>query len=483
MMGIQVRLRSLASSRPFIAIRGILYALIAGVLGWQLGQALMSPSSTLVASPILMGVCILVTLKYPLTGLLLTLILHPFDDFFYLMIDLGAGIPDITLARVTVAIAFALIMVRGATGRRPFSRLTGVDVSMGLATIGLGIAAVRGTSITTDLQWLLDMYLIPYIIYYVTKNLTTDRSRLQRILLALAFIGAYCGVYGIYTVTTGNVLFRGSGHLGSLWYDGLHAMRGLLGSPYTFGLVFSLAIPVDFYLLIKAQSQRKRLLYALTLAVTLGGLFFTYKRTAWIAAMVSLLVIQFFFPRFRRLFLVLLVLAVGVMMLYWDQISESPVVTDRIGRKVDSLNGRLEYWNAVLEEWKRNPILGYGFGGFYARSSYRAIESNYLWILVDGGLVGFVSFILVLVLLLKTSIRLYRTRAPAIFVEPDLVAVFLGVLVAYVISLSTVVMNHEFPHTLFFLLAGAVVGSQEVILGQQPNRQPKVVKVEKTQVC
>ena len=102
---------------------------------------------------------------------------------------------------------------------------------------------------------------------------------------------------------------------------------------------------------------------------------------------------------------------------------------------------------------------------------------------MDAGLVGFVPFILVLVLLLKTGIRLYRARAPALFVEPDLAAVFLGSLAAYLISLFTVVMNHEFPHTLLFLLAGAVVGSQEAILGQQPNRQPKAVKLEEAQVC
>ena len=474
----QVRSGLLASSRLSIAIRGILYALVAGMFGWQLGRALASPSSDLVASAILVGVSILVTLKYPLQGLLLAIILQPFVNFFYLSLDLGAGIPDISLWRAVIAITFALLLARGATGRRPFLRLTWVDVSMGLAAIGLGIAAVRGTSITTNLQWLLDMYVIPYIIYYVTKNLTTDRSRLQRVLCVLAFIGAYCGLYGIYTVTTGNVLFfedaiflREGGLGKGGWYtDSLRAMRGLLGSSHVFGLVFSLAIPVDFYLLIKARSSGKKLLYALMLAVTLGGLFFTYKRTAWIATMGSLLVIQFFFPRFRRLFLVLLVLATGLTVLYWDQIGESAVVTERVSDKVDSLNGRLVLWEAALKDWGEEPILGRGLGQFLARSSYQAIESNYLWILVDAGLVGFVPFILIFVFLLKTSIRLYRARAPAIFVEPDLVAVFLGSFTAYLICLSTVVMNHEFPHALFFLLAGAVVGSQEAILDQQPDR-------------
>jgi hypothetical protein len=462
-------------SSLFTLARGVLYALVAGALGWQLGRTLTLPASDFIASLILIGVCVLVTLKYPLEGLLLALILHPFVNFFYLNIDLGEGIPDITLGRATISITFALILARGATGRRTFLRLTWVDVFMALTTIGLGIGAVRATSVTTELQWLFDMYMTPYMIYYVTKNLTTDRSMLKHALWTLAFIGAYCGVYGIYTVTTGNVLFIGEDELmsGLIWYsEHLRIMRGLLDSPHVFGLVFSLAIPVDFYLLIKAQSLGKKLLYALILAVTVGGLFFTYKRTAWIATMGSFLVIQFFFPRFRRLFLALLVLAAGLMVLYSDQINQSAVATERVGEGADTLNGRLDIWDAVLTEWREEPTFGYGFGQFEAWSSFTAIESNYLWILVGAGLVGFVPFILVFVLLLTISVRLYRARAPAIFVEPDLLAVFWGSLTAYLISLFTVVMNHELPHALFFLLAGAVVGSQKAILDQQPNQSP-----------
>lgn len=460
-------LESWMDSRPFTVVREALYALVAGMLGWQLGRVLAAPSGDLIASFILMGLCIFITLKRPLYGLLLALILHPFINFIYLNLDLGSGIPDITLTRATIAIAFTLILARGATGRRALLRLTWVDVFMGLAAIGLGAGAVRGRSITRDFQSLFDMYLTPYMVYYVTKNLTADRSVLKPVLWTLAFIGAYCGAYGIYTVTTGNVLFVGAGGLrGAVWYtDSLRAMRGLLDTPHAFGLVFSLAIPVDFYLLVKARSSGKKLLYALMLAVTVGGLFFTYKRTAWIATMASFLVIQFFFPRFRRLFLVLLVLVAGVMALYSEQVSESAVVTERVGEKADTLNGRLDLWDAALRGWREKPTFGYGFSQFESRHG-NVVESHYFWILVNTGLVGFVPFALVYVFLLTASVKIHRGGVP-VFVEPDLVAVFWGSFVAYLLSLSTVRMNHELPLALFFLLAGAVVGSQEAILDQQ----------------
>jgi O-antigen ligase len=467
-------------SRLFPVARGALYALVAGVLGWQLGRVLTSPSGDFVASLILVSVCVLITLQNPMGGLLLALILHPFVTFIYLNIDLGAGVPDITLGRVTIAITFTLILAKGATGWRPLLHLTWVDVCMVLATIGLGVAALRAVSITTEFQVMFDLFATPYMIYYVTKNLMTDRSMLKRVLWTLAFIGAYCAVYGIYTVMTGNVLFVGEGRLkGLTWYsENLRVMRGLLDSPHVFGLVFSLAIPVDFYLLIKARSRWTKLVFALILAVTMAGLFFTYKRTAWVATMASFLVIQFFFPRFRGLFLVLLILAGGVMALYWNQISESAVATERVGQKVDTLNGRLDLWDVALQGWRQKPIFGYGFGQFLIRSPIEVFESNYIWVLVDAGLVGFTPFILIFVLLLVTSVRLYRARASAVFVEPDLVAIFWGLTTAYLVSLFTVIMNHELPHALFFLVAGAVVGSQEAILNQHPNHQSQATKTE-----
>ncbi len=463
------------SSRLFSKMRWCFYALVAGTFGWQLGRMLASPARDLVAPLVFMGACILLALKHPLDGLLLALILHPFVNFFYLNVDLGAGIPSISLLRVIVAITFTLIIARVATGRYGSLRLTWTDVFMLLTTMGLGIAAVRGTAVTTNFQWLFDKFMTPYMIYYVTKRLTVNRAALQRALWAIALIGVYCGIYGIYTQTTGNILFIGKeGLSGPLWYnEHLRIMRGLLDSPHVFGLVFSLAIPVDFYLLIKSSGSAKKLLLSIALAVTMGGLFFTYKRTAWIATMASFLVIMFFFPRFRRLFLVLLILSTIAIALYSDRISDSAVASERLGQNADTLNGRLELWETAWQHWKQAPYFGYGFGGFFAKSSLKAIESQYLWILVDGGLAGFIPYVLVFLFVFINSTRLFRARAPAIFAEPDLVAIFWGVFIAYLVSLSTVVMNHEFPHALFFLLAGAVIGSQEAILHQEAGELPR----------
>jgi O-antigen ligase len=482
-MRLPAHLKILTSFQQFTIVRVALYALAVGLLGWLLGYMLASPSVNLIAPLFLMGACILFTLKRPLEGLLLALILLPFENFFYLSFNLGKGIPDISLSRAIVATTFTLILARAATGKLPNLRVTRLDVLMALSVIGLGLSSLRGSSLSADLQWVFDMYLTPYLIYFVVKNLTVDRSALERVLWAVAIIGAYSGLYGIFTQTTGNIWFIGESGLEPIMYSSsLRHMQGLLGAPHIFGLVFSLAIPIDFYLLIKARTTNQKIVCALILAVTLGGLFFTYKRTAWLATMSSFLIIQFFFPRFRRLLLALLVLVAIIIAFYGDQISGSAVVTERVNYNVDTLNGRVGLWDTALAYWQQAPILGYGRGGFFARSGLQIVESHYLSILVDAGLAGFAPFVLIFIAILTQSIRLYRARAPDIFVEPELVAVFWGALVAYLISLSTVVMNHELPHAMIFLLVGAVVGSQERFLGRQPQKPPDAFKAESAEL-
>lgn len=456
---------------PFPApIRYGLYAALAVLLGLGLGWALMTPAQETVASILLVGFCVVMALRHPLEGILLALALLPFENFFYLNIKLGESVPDINLSRLVIGLVFTLLLARAATGRLKLQALTVTDILMGLTLLGLGAAAVRGVAVVPAFQVLIDRYLVPYLIYFIAKNEVRERRELKKVLWVVAAIGLYNAVYGIYTQTTGQVLFAESDQLQRItaYSENLRIMRGLLNEPHIFGLVFSLAIPIDFYLMIKARRLNRRVLAVMMLTLTFGALFLTYKRTAWIATIASFLVMQFFFPRFRRLFLVLSVAAAGLLWLYADEVNDSTVVTERVNSKVDTFSGRTELWDEAFTAWTKAPIEGYGRGQYLAQSRSGLIESHYLDILVDAGLVGFVPFLLIFVQLLVNGLRLYRARGPVIFTDPDLVAVFLGIMVAYLVSLYTVVMNHPLPHQIFFLLAGAIVGSQEADL--RPNR-------------
>ncbi|MGQ0603342.1 MAG: O-antigen ligase family protein [Anaerolineales bacterium] len=462
------------------ARRELIYLALAVALGLGVGLAFNQNAAEVVVTALLMGLFIVGTLRFPLEGLLLTIIFHPFINFIFLNFRMGAGIPDITLGRAVIGLLFIVVLARGILERHPFRRVTRVDLGLALTGLALTIAALRSGDITYNMQWVFDVYLAPFLLYYIAKYLVTDEQAVRRVLWAVAIIGAYNGLYGIFTQTTGQILFADGQISGLLYYTdsgSLRIMRGLLDSPHGFGLVFSLAIPIDFYLLLKTRRPAARFLLVVFLLLTLGGLFFTYKRTAWIATIASLAVIPFFFPRFRTLFIVLLVSAAFAGWFFSAQIEDSAVATERVGEGADTLNGRIGIWQTALTYVARAPILGYGSENFLARSELQAIESHYLQIALDAGLLGLIPFVLALLMLTREGLHIFRARDPAVFVEPDLVAIFWAMWLAYVISLSTVVMNHEFPHQLFFFVAGAIIGSQETILRQLETRaRPAAVR-------
>lgn len=120
-----------------VALDGRVILVLAVALGLAIGLTFDSGSFEVVVTSVFVGGLVLLTLRFPLEGLLLTLILHPFENFFYLSIPMRAGIPDLTLTRVVIALLFMVVVARGATGQRRFLRLTRVDVMMLLTGLTL----------------------------------------------------------------------------------------------------------------------------------------------------------------------------------------------------------------------------------------------------------------------------------------------------------------------------------------------------------
>ena len=330
-----------------------------------------------------------------------------------------------------------------------------------LMAFALGIASLAGVDPVSDVQNFLDLYAMPFLLYFVARNLVVSRRDLDRFLVMVVAMGTYCGIYGVYTQLTGHVLFGGEGARAVSYTAHLRTMQGLLGTPHAFGLLFSLTIPINFYKLIAEKVPWKKLVYSLTLATMVVALFLTYKRGAWLGTIVGFVIIQQFYPQFRRLFVVLLVVASSVLGLMWDRVSESAVVTERISDGLATGNTRTERWQDAIDLWKLNPIFGYGWDGFRRVSrQYGAVESTYFYILLSAGLAGFVPFVMVLVSVLREAIDLGRLGGQWSFVDRGLVAVFGGLFVAYMVNISTVHMNSTEALALTWVLVGAIIGSQ-----------------------
>lgn len=460
-------------TNTFLMVRQIFVAVCVVAAGLMLGYLLTSPLAGLTVSIIGILLHFLIIVISPLSGFLFWLTFYPFSENV-INIPLPAGVPDLSPTRFTVIFLFVIILAQVATLKRRWPRLTKVD----WAIIGFAIAIILSTlgadDPITGIQFVLDNYLAPLVIYFLVKQLVLNRQDLDKVLRTVLIIGAYSAAYIIYEQTTSYVIEFGSppDQIITIRYsyraytESLRLVHGLYEGSHVFGLIFTMGIPFAFYYMFRTPSWVKKALYAFLIGLMFIGLFYTYKRAAWFSVPLSFLIIQFFYPKFRRLFFVMLVVFGVLLALTWNQVSQSVVMTERIqGDDLETGNNRTYVWEETIELWKQRPLFGYGF-----RETERlrggATENFYLMVLASVGLVGLIPYLLMLVFIVADSIALYRQAGsnPYLFADRELMAVFWGSFLTYVLKSFTGNQAAVISNVIFMTLIGAIVGSQQAAL-------------------
>jgi len=324
---------------------------------------------------------------------------------------------------------------------------------------------------------IMDSYLIPVLGYFLIRNLILERRDLEKLFNAFLIIGIYTGAYAMYEQITGNVIL---GEVVGKHSENIRILSGLYGDDNSFGLILGLVLPIAFDRLIKAPTLGKKLLYLVFIVTMLGGEFCTFKRTAWLSLVISLLIIQLFHPGFRRIFLVLLVIFAIAYAFLGDQLIGSEV-SARATENLDTANGRTDRWATAIELWKQKPLTGHGFKRFDDLSSVQAVENFYLHILVSAGLIGFLPLLTFILLTIKDSIAIFRQapRNPHLLVDRRVMALFWGMLAVYLIVAFNNYMAIAINHILPYILMGAIVGSQSALL-ERKKRTKSLIPAQAT---
>jgi O-antigen ligase len=125
----------------------------------------------------------------------------------------------------------------------------------------------------------------------------------------------------------------------------------------------------------------------------------------------------------------------------------------------NSLLGRLALWDRDIGLWKTQPILGRGWGSTLASVDVAA-HNDFLRALVEGGIVGFVAFVLLIWSLDRMGVRIGRGRG-------DLPRAFLGMALGYTaVSVASNNLGKGAYQFYFWLIAGVAY----VIWETMPDR-------------
>lgn len=474
--------------------RKMLLGILMAGLGVGLGTLMNTsrPTIELTISIAVILLTMLIILQRPLNGLLFLLVFLQFIDTS-INIPLGDGLPDLSFSRFIVAFLAIFMLARASIGKyKLVNTPIGLMEILGLAMLGgLALAAPLSVNPIGTLQAMITDFLVPFALYFFAKHLIRSHAELNELLTAVVILGFLVALYGTYEHFTGNILFVRAGkeasELNTIYTgtESLKLLRGLLGRGSHFGRVLISTIPVTFYLFFESKSVSRKSLLLSALALQFYCLFITYNRTAWYSLPISMTIIQFFYPQFRRAYFVLLLATAMVFFAFSDQINRSEVVQERVNHKTEDYNGRTTMWETAFTMWKEKPIRGWGFGQYQKESgrfrtdgvhrNLKAIENDFLYLMVGSGLLGFLPYAGFMLVALVNSIFLFlKARASDWqgFIKPETITIYWCVMIAFLIGSYTQVQVFSIIRIIPFTLTGAIVGAHQYWLknGRKPRK-------------
>lgn len=269
-----------------------------------------------------------------------------------------------------------------------------------------------------------------------------------------------------------------------------HMMVPFYKDHTSYGATLAMLIPVMIALfqLIKRQNINMRVLMAMLILLYFFATMFSYTRAAWLSLIVGAgvwlvlkLRIRFEILLISAALLIAFVFSVRTqIMIELEQnrqassgdISEHVQSMSNISNDQSNLE-RINRWSCAYRMFKDKPLLGFGPGtyqfeyGSYQRSFEKTristdfgilgtAHSEYLLALSESGLLGMLSFLIIIILTIRTGVRVYY-NSPDKRVKILSVAILIGLITYYVHGLLNNFLDTDKSSVLFWGYTGMLV--------------------------
>jgi O-antigen ligase len=238
-------------------------------------------------------------------------------------------------------------------------------------------------------------------------------------------------------------------------------ISGTLGHSNTFATFLLLFISLSCW---KIKQEKNRLPWILLLGVIL--FFYVGTKALFSLMMLGVFVLVLIVPRVNPVRLLGGLLLIGVVVTLFastefgqarlGSIANTPLLNPNIdiSRAIllsagdnNSFNWRLAQWTYLLDQWKEFPIFGFGLGtSIYVSTNKLLPHNDYVRALVEGGIVGLVTFLSFLGVQALYLLRLIRS-SPIQSAQSDLCLSLLAVLLAIPVGMIT---ENIWSHTTLF---------------------------------
>ncbi len=237
-----------------------------------------------------------------------------------------------------------------------------------------------------------------------------------------------------------------------------------------YGAVVAMMFPISLMLISLKRYTKFRLITVLMATAIALGIVFSYGRAAWISLLVGLIVSLIYIFKLRYKFVLSLAgLVILFTVVFWSDImnlvekntidSTSENLTEHVQSianiSTDASNlERINRWNSAIEMFKRKPIFGWGPGTYtFQYAPFQSAEdltiistnagdggnahSEFIGPLSESGLLGMLTFLLVIVVFYYRATVLYYKLPPS-----EIRSILLFVLIAFTTYIVNGMLNN-----------------------------------------
>lgn len=424
-------------------------------------------------------------LPWSLAAFLVVIWLVPFN-----VTQLTVSTPiDLKFDRIVLAPIMALWLAAICAGGpgAPRWRITWIHraimVFVGFVCLSLVLNA-HGLNHTLELDQSVKKLVLlgSYLVFFAIAASTVRRTEIHAFLTYTLWLAVLCAIgtiveyrfhYNVFYAMTrqilpGGVFSVGSAESSAVDDIGRRIIRGPGEVPLEAVTMMSMALPLALTGILRSEKGGRRLLYSLAACLLLAAIVSTYRKSAFLAPISVVLTLAYFrrreLMRLAPLGVVLLavihVLSPGAFgaiagQLHSNRLDAVATVSDR---KSDYDAIRPDVWSHLL--------FGRGFGS-YDHNTYRILDNELLGRLIEIGVLGLISYLVMIVTIVVVALPAIRARGEDAHMALSVAAAAICFLV---VSVLFDVMS--FPHCPYILLWMAALLAASRARDHSPGTEP-----------
>lgn len=435
--------------------------------------------------------------------------------FFFALFEKSAGVitfpmlPAISPHRLILGLMAVIFIVEMLMQKRRVLSFSAVEIAMMFFSVYLIFSMlISGTIYDKEHGLTLGLYLapygMPYVIFFISKNIIDDETKTKKFFFFLTVIGLYLGLTAIFEYLDFRPLIFPRNIIS--WQHGARALGPFLHAPVN-GTVMGMLLFVPIFLLLHENKRWKKYLYVITTICLLFGILFSFTRSAWLGSLAAIFTMPVLIPRVRKTFFISLLIFGFLSLLFVnfyeiktrefgserELIAKKATLTEIIIHRVSSMSGitgradsRINLLMKAFMMFEDEPIFGHGYGAWGGKygisiqsstaevdmSKKGGIHSTLIALMVDVGLVGISIYVFIYFYIFNVFRKLYKKLPRGVFLGRDLMAICLGSFIVFLINTELFDMRFFlFPNSLFFCVAGIMAGFYQRSL-QSKNLNP-----------